>query len=272
MPPPAALLTARTKSPAPCLEERGIVPYRLFVRIQLQEPGSGERYFARMIEICPRYLLALLTIAITSVAGACSSQLYAIRYKLTVEIDDDGKLLTQSSIIEVNAWKNSVDIGGPGAHGGSAIHGVAPIFDLGRNGWLVLPLRASMSSDKWLPLDARKCPEYFWTFQPIQLPETVYKLDKEPSTQIRDLQKVQLTALQRPAFYWFPGPTWDSGREICGNELPDVISPSISVRSITIEPTNEPLRRRVDPAPPWLEDARRQGYRIFAGYSDIEAD
>ena len=93
---------------------------------------SARRTGLRMAALC----VMAWTLALLSGCG----NIHTFRYRLTVEVEDNGEVKSASSVIEVQFR------GGGGSSSGSpyryytSIKGIAPVIDLGRGGNLVAAL------------------------------------------------------------------------------------------------------------------------------------
>lgn len=170
------------------------------------------------------------------------------RYKMTVEIETPEGMKTGSSVVEY-VRRPMINI--PGIvemmfcfctrHGSllRSIHGtkgLAVIFDLGSQGWVVVP--------------------------PIGSPSEVYKpnyRDFTPNDLGSHLPRIQLPDVYRQPIFLIPASgNIAAAHFLRANELED-LAEGLSIKSVAMEPTSERLLTRVaEPAPEWIVRLREK--------------
>jgi hypothetical protein len=204
---------------------------------------------------------------------------YWFRYRMTVEIEADGKVHTGSSVIEVAYTYNRF--------GGlrkwyTRVRGVAPIVEIGRYGTIVAALSMDYadygrqdlaagykSGEREIPLPADSIP--FGAFGV-----------NEPKQLNAKLGKVNLTKYN-PSFIWIPASgNWQDARQLYPMDFGATISRSVRLRDVTVEPTTgggAPVRVKIENVPRWLVELReiqkqsfrgKEGHFIINVYSFIE--
>ncbi|TPQ41300.1 hypothetical protein C2U70_03040 [Bradyrhizobium guangdongense] len=165
---------------------------------------------------------------------------YSYRYRLTVNIEIDGKVHTGSSVIDVT-WHEGIKIG-DGSPFGPLLRGQAPIVDLDDHGIVIATLIANYKNSKdgqgalWL------VPRAFGDAQGVNLAML-------PSLQ----GKRELALDNLPRFLWFANsqePT--TGRGITVADFASVLGPSAHFVSASVEITNDPVVISIREKLPWI--------------------
>jgi hypothetical protein len=182
---------------------------------------------------------------------------YAYRYRLTVNIEVDGKIHSGSSVIEVK-W-----LGGPvladGGPFGPSVKGQATLVDLGDRGVVVAtlingesygPAKDGALGALWVAAEAFG--NHSTTPEIPQLPELRGK---------RDLDQAKL-----PRFLWFSNPQDPTtAKKLLVQDIPATFGPSARFAGASVEITNDPVVVDFREKFPWLKEieARPPGSRIL---------
>jgi len=185
---------------------------------------------------------------------------HTFRFRMTLEIEADGKVHTGSSIIHVTYSE-----GGPNTRRWVTFHeGVTPMVDLGPHG-TVMPLFNYQSAPYQKRLAAVGRPLNPTTGQGApkiidDVPIAAYNLPPEKLGS--QLEPIEVPLKYLPLFVWIPrGAHWRSADFILPEEMPGMIGPSVRFVRMIIEPAPwARLTTHIDPGPDWLlvmrEDAR----------------
>ena len=174
---------------------------------------------------------------------------YRFRYRLTVDIEADGKIHSASSIIEV-----TYIIGDDGMkRWNHRIRGVAPIVDIGQYGSIVAALGYWQEDTKFRERGkqlgkANNLPE-----GAELVPLGAYNLGAET---ISSAKGKAIVDKYYPNFIWVPPSSdWRQAIQIWPEDFASTISATIRLARVTIEPTpGETIKTKVSPRPRWLED------------------
>jgi hypothetical protein len=175
------------------------------------------------------------------------------RYRLTIDIEADGKVHSASSVIEVKYL-----LGYDGLKNWNAqVTGVAPIIDLGTRGTIIAGLDFGSSDYARKNREAGKVFRIFEGF-PLHASEIPLRAFQLAPKDIHAAQgKSVLT--QYPVFIWIPwGGNWTSAQQLFPDELQTAIHPSVALVQASIERLDRyaPIVTKVDPAPQWLSILR----------------
>jgi hypothetical protein len=185
-----------------------------------------------------------------------------VQYRLIVEIQNDQKVITESSVIKASYYHEDYGLfkGWSQIPWRSDCSGVAPIFDLGDKGWLIVPLR-------WDIEGFTQAQREIAYPNPPNSPLHCYTLAMKVfghnanSVWRAQFDKPQILNQQMyPAFIWIPASNdWRLARQFLYNDFSSILS-GVSIRSITLKPEYLAHRTiRVEPAPGWLKSLRAQG-------------
>jgi hypothetical protein len=189
-------------------------------------------------------LLALVTILFPS---------YVHRYRLTVEIEADGKLHEGSGVVEV-----SVNSHGPleGLISGAfdlTMQGRAALVDIAPHGVILAVLSPH-------PIQASFVP------RPVDGLHLAFIGYSGPNPQSDALERGRTIRYETgikfipedkyPAFVWMSDPK-DRGSAIpiLARDMPAVIDPSVRVKSVSVEMTSDPFSDELFQKLPWLQAA-----------------
>ncbi len=177
-------------------------------------------------------LIALLLCVAGGLYWLFGDHAYYFRYRLTVDIEADGKVHSASSVIEVRYWWT--ELNGP-KWAARVDAGIGPIVDLGRYGSVIAALRTD-------PLDERLRKEGYARKLPYDVPVALtglpwkaYKLDRHP---VRHAPpgKVALTTYL-PNFIWVPPSNdWTEARQLWKDEFEALIGPGVRLVQVSLEP------------------------------------
>jgi hypothetical protein len=179
------------------------------------------------------------------------ANVHRFRYRLTVDIEADGKTHSASSIIDV-----TYRIGDDGMkRWNHSIRGVAPIVDLGQYGSIVAALGYWKEDTKFRERGkqlgkANSLPE-----GAELVPLGAYNLGAETISSAKGQAVVDR---YYPNFIWVPpSGDWRQAIQIWPEDFASTIAPSVRLAKVTVEVTPKaPVVTRVVQPPPWLEKFR----------------
>jgi hypothetical protein len=177
-----------------------------------------------------------------------------VRFRLTFAVSVDGAVKTGSSIINVLFYGEGGTKSGNPYQFYTLTEGVAPVIDLGSQGWLV----AAMAPDGEEYV-RRKRRHGLACADPRYAPSLLDAFGREVSDlRNRSGDKRVLAENYYPAFIWFPaGKPYEQAQQLCPEEFPSVIGAGIKLQSVTIElAPGAPLLKRLDIRAPWLDEIR----------------
>ncbi|TFV37995.1 hypothetical protein E4K66_16295 [Bradyrhizobium frederickii] len=207
--------------------------------------------------------LAALCVLMSALTG-CGSLSETIRYRLTVNVDVDGRLVSGSGVIQVKQSDMRPVFGSMGG-AGSEISGEAVMVDLGPRGTLFALLRGpktgfgDLGGPAWM---------LFHVFADLLKGE------------IDPLPKVRLLVERRPhrvlpldvipMLVHFRDPNDPkSVVQVDPANLRATFDADVALREVTIEVTDDPITRAVETKLPWLKTIQGQldGSRLHTGGS-----
>jgi hypothetical protein len=185
---------------------------------------------------------------------------YTHRYRLTIEIEADGKVHQGSGVIEVGYNSH-----GPLEHFvqgkyDTTTKGRAPIADLGSRGIILaslLPFRGADGTGH-KPVHPNKLAlGAFYGERRV----------KNPNGKVGELRAWQAIAYESgrkvlplelaPEFIWLSDPTQRSTAVlITASEIPSIVGSSVKLRSISVEITTDPVSDEIYSKLPWLKAAK----------------
>jgi hypothetical protein len=185
-----------------------------------------------------------------------------LRYRMTVEIEADGKVHLASSVAEITYTSGSTAPMAPSWY--AKIKGTAPIIDLGRHGSVIAAFTKG-SADKSLWQRAREIDrvrgETGWggsdgVYNMDQVLLGAYNLGPRTITQARG--KVFVTKYY-PNFVWIPAnSSWRAAQQLFPEDFEAKIGAGVRLKQITIEPASgKPVPIKVEHPPMWLLELRR---------------
>jgi hypothetical protein len=176
---------------------------------------------------------------------------YSYRYRLTVNVEVDGKVHSGSSVVEVT-WRGHPEIPEAGSYS-PELRGQAALVDLGSHGVVVGLLlgedwgEPSSSTGGWgaLWIVPRAFGVRDWN---DGLPDLVRLRGK------RDLAPNNL-----PRFLWFSNPQDPATAQIIpAQDFQAVLSPSVRFAGASVEITNDPLVIDIRDKLPWLKSLEQK--------------
>jgi hypothetical protein len=194
-----------------------------------------------------------------------------VSFRLAFAVSVDGAVKTGSSIIDVLFYGGGDTKSGSPYRYYTTTEGVAPVVDLGSDGWLV----AAMEYDG---------EEYYRRKRQYGLacavPRTAPTQLDAFGLEVPDLVKQRggkrvLAEKYYPAFIWFPaGKPYQQAQQLCSEELARVIGAGIKLQSVTIELAPDgPLLKRLDIRASWLDEIRMDQRRSFMRFgTDFKPD
>ncbi len=175
---------------------------------------------------------------------------YTHRYRLTVEIEADGKLHTGSGVVEV-VWFTPPPLSQRDIN--SRVRGRAALVDLGRHGVVLAALLGYSDRVKPAPVRADELAlrAYFGTPQrPVKrLPygTAEYAAIRHESG-LRELSEENY-----PPFIWLPEPIdKHSARQLLARDFTRDIGPIVILRRVTLETTSDAFSNELFEKLPWF--------------------
>jgi hypothetical protein len=179
---------------------------------------------------------------------------YALRDRLTINVEVDGQIRSGSSVIEARweSWPQSLSMLFGGGFGNCRPYGNVPLVDLGSHGVLL----AYHGPARQTPLDraVSTCFLAIRAFSPGPLPFNGYPLARGSLVKLSFLSgRAQLTANNLPQFVWLPDRNDPgSAMPLLASSFPLIIGPNVKLESAWLETTNEPLSADLVKKLPWL--------------------
>jgi hypothetical protein len=198
-------------------------------------------------------IVAIGTLAFLGTTGCALLPRHAARFRMAIALNVMGKVINESSIIQVAFRFNKSPFGTPDFQ--SLICGRAIIFDLGARGHLVATLQ----------------PDYTIRGTSVGVEEIALRafstLSKRPyhgyapESARREMSKfrgrVELPSNLLPQFVWLPQPdNVASAVNVEPDAFGTTIGSDVSLRSVSLETTSLPTNGRIEPAPVWLDQMR----------------
>jgi hypothetical protein len=175
------------------------------------------------------------------------------RYRLTIDIEADGKAHSASSVIEVKYL-----IGYDGLKQWNAqVTGVAPIIDLGIRGTVIAGLTYS-ASDYGRKLRAAGKTSRLGEGLPLRAEQIPLQAFQLPPKDILSAQGKRILT-EYPVFIWIPwGGSWQSAQQLFPEELSTVVHPSVRLAQGSVERVSRRTTEisKIENAPSWLSELR----------------
>lgn len=204
----------------------------------------------------------VVALALAVVLTGCGGYSYNVRYRLTFAVETDSGIKSASSIINVYYY-GSDTVGASGRTGYSSVTGVAPVIDLGPDGWLVAAM--DENGDEFY----RRKRTYNLSCKP---PKPASLLLAAFGLHARELTKLgegrrDLADDNYPAFIWFPKDRpYTVAQQLCPEEFPKLIAGDVKFKSISIELVpNAPLKTQLVIKAPWLDELREDQRKSYPG-------
>ncbi len=173
---------------------------------------------------------------------------YSYRYRLTVNIEADGKLHSASSIVEVS-WSAFFL---PSYHFNPRLRGQAPLVDLGSRGVLVATL---VTGDSYGPAQDGAWGALWIAARAFRLDSTNEQLPLLST--LRGQRALPLDDL--PRFVWFPNPEDPkTARKVLAQDFSTVLGPSVRFVGALVEITNDPIVIDIPDRLPWLKSLEQK--------------
>ncbi len=180
--------------------------------------------------------------------SACGGPSASYRYKLTVSLNTPDGVKTGSNVVQVDYNKVSFPMSGE-AH---AVYGQALYLDTGGKPLVVLLSRATFSGpNHWMSVDpvaviARLClGQEYGVFSFIESVKQFGRCHAAYPLEFDDM----------PDMVTFEDPKDpNTGRPVDPRNPAGALGPGVSVRSITIQVTDEPITKEVDEHLPWVRN------------------
>ncbi len=189
------------------------------------------------------------------------------RYRLTVEIEADGKVHTGSGVVQVQWFELIMSQ----RTENSRVEGRAPLVDLGKHGVVVAALKNNIRSVKFKPVprDAEYLALEAFYGRPTWATKKVSQQRKAYAAIGGETGRRSLPEASYPPFIWLPNPgDRGSAEPMMARDFPRKIDPTVKIRSVTVEMTNDPFDNNLFEKLPWLEaaytDERANGLRANA--------
>jgi hypothetical protein len=202
---------------------------------------------------------------------------YTHRYRLTLEVEADGEILTGSGVIEVS-WQKQPKILPQVLEWTESVRGQTVPVDLGRHGLLLAVLAGAGPRELWgaaapylaMRAFAGKVPG----LQPLLPSWRGPGLGMYPPREgaaivawLPDGSRAALDADSMPQLVWLPDPNDRStARPVPPSELSSAIAPGVRLRGMAVEITRDRVTTGLGKRLPWLGEfvrTTRSGLQIF---------
>lgn len=175
---------------------------------------------------------------------------YTHRYRLTVEIEADGKLHTGSGVVEV-VWFTPPPLSQRDIN--SRVKGRAALVDLGRHGVVLAALLGYSDRVKPAPVRAEELAfrAYFGTPQnPVK---TLPRGTPQYAAILQEFGLRELSEENYPAFIWLPEPTIKArARQLLARDFTSKIDSSVRLRRVALEMTSDAFSNELFEKLPWF--------------------
>ena len=171
---------------------------------------------------------------------------YTYRYRLTVNIEVDGKVHSGSSVIEVT-WHGGPEIGDVGPYT-PTIRGQAPLVDLGVRGIVVAAL---INGEGYGRPSSGSAWGVLWI--------APRAFGRESSVdELPDLPKLrgkrELASDNLPLLLWFSSPQDpNTAKKILVEDIPDIFGPSARFVGASVEIAGDPILIDINQKLPWFQ-------------------
>lgn len=199
--------------------------------------------------------VALLMAGAVAVAGMYFyvQNQQTFRFQMTVAIDTpDGEKSASSVILIQDAHRVGRDYP-TGATG--RVRGIAPIIDLGRYGTVIVTLGGDYTGKMHGHAQANGMHVVLMR----SIPRRTYELeDDQYVSEARKFGKAPVDLDRLTLIVWLPEHSAQpmDARPLLHTEFEEQIAKGVRLKSITIEPTREPVVEKVSNAPRWLRELR----------------
>lgn len=189
------------------------------------------------------------------------------RYRLTVEIEADGKVHSGTGVVQVLWFEQTMSQ----VTINSRVEGRAALVDLGKHGVVVAALKNNVRSVQFKPepRDAEYLALEAFYGRPTWATKKVSQQRKAYAAIGGETGRRALPEASYPPFIWLPNPgDRGSAQPMMARDFSSKIDPSVKIRSVTVEMTNDPFDNNLFEKLPWLEaaytDERANGLRANA--------
>jgi hypothetical protein len=199
--------------------------------------------------------LAGFVIAIAGLVGLyyLKYPVYSYRYRLTINIEIDGKVQSGSSVIEVG-WQRGPPLGDAGGYG-PIIRGQAPLVDLGRHGVVVATL---ITGDGYGILPGGTVGA-LWLVPRAFGDSTAERISDLPRLRGRR----ELEANNLPRLIWFSDPSDPTtAKRIWPQDIPKEVDPAARFAGASVEITEDAIIIDIRKKLPWLNVLESKGTRL----------
>lgn len=170
-----------------------------------------------------------------------ADRLQYYRYRLTVEIEADGKEHSASSVIEVRYWWTTFSSGTPG-WAARVDAGLAPMVDLGRYGTVIAAMEESSDRDLSRRVDhLRRGRNRLGGRGFAGLAEEAFKAKRPAIASMRGIATLEDGF---PTFIWVPPSNdWRDAKQLWKDEFEQIIGVGVRLRRIVVElrPDGKPM-------------------------------
>jgi hypothetical protein len=216
---------------------------------------TGERFAQEAHKIMNRGCLTAFVALVLGVGALVAGYMltypvYAYRYRLTINIELDGKVHSGSSVIEIG-WQEGIKLGDSGGFA-PIIRGQAAVVDLGDRGVVVATL---INGESYGPANDGALGAQW-------IAPRAFGQDTNADA-IPDLPKLRgkrvLESNNLPRFLWFSNPQDPTTAKILRvQDVPTVFGPSARFAGASVEITNDPIVIDIRERLPWLKSLDRK--------------
>ncbi|MCB1527140.1 MAG: hypothetical protein KDJ45_05475 [Hyphomicrobiaceae bacterium] len=195
----------------------------------------------------------LVLISLLALVQACTNNEKTFRYRVSFAVEIDGVVKSASSIIQVWYLKLGSQ-NAAGATGTARYKGVAPVIDLGPDGYLIASMDPYCNYPDKKSGYGKVCKR---AVSAAELPKA-FGLGYGRKLQPLREGKRNLADDNYPAFIWIArGASWRHTQRICPEEFSSVIGSDVRLVSATIEAaTDAPLIHKLELEAPWIDEMR----------------
>lgn len=204
-------------------------------------------------------ILALALSGIAAPAGAFGFTFFTYRYRLIVEIEVDGRVRTDSSVVQIRWVSQPAGLAG-GRPWAASITGQAALVDLGRHGAVAAALAGAS--------DSTPVPFEYLALHAFDVFPTAPRIFPPTEEGLRAVYKkrgkVALRPDNLPMLLWLrdiADPT--TATPIRPDDFESTIAPGVRFRAAWLEVTDAPISTELAARLPWLPDLYKQQQRFW---------
>lgn len=204
-------------------------------------------------------IFALVLSCVAAPAGALGFTFFTYRYRLIVEIEVDGQIKTDSSVVQMRWISQPAGLAG-GRPWAASVTGQAPLVDLGKHGAMAAALAGASDG---VPIPFEFLALHAFDVFPKK-PRTFPPTEDGLRAVYKKRGKVALRADNLPMFVWLPDPAMpDTAVPLLPDEFSSKIAPGVRFRAAWLEVTNDPISTELAARLPWLPELYEKQQRLW---------